>query len=78
MQQPGSFACRPLSTPLPRPVGGVKIQLFHHMVMLLINHECGNMVANTLLADHLHPLDSGLGQKVQIQLLHNIVMLHIK
>ena len=46
------------------------------------NHKCGNMVANILPADPYpphHPIRPwGWGQKVKIQLFHNMVMLHIK
>ena len=81
MQQHGIkyFTRRP---PLLRPMGVEskgQNQTFaehgHVAYQIKWNHECSNMVANILHADHPRPWK--WGHKVKIQHFQNIVMLHI-
>ena len=84
MQQHGSkyFAHRQI--PHPCGSGGLKghnsffSEHSHLAYRIKWNHECINMVGDSLPADPPPHDPRGWGQKVKIQLFQNMIMLHIK
>ena len=73
-----------LQPPSHDPVVGInrsKFNLFQNLVIVTYQikgiTKCSNTVANILAADPLPP-PLGIGSVGQIQLFHNMVMLHIK